>query len=171
MEEKKNKISLSVFISVLAVLIIIIMAGFIYMQKINADREIAGLKNDSEELKATVTELQGKLDNISDIASTDSDEKQSKNNYSIDGTYESNTGYEMVSYTFSDGKVTFESLGSTSGTYEISGNKITIKYNKQNIDPDGETVNNDYLNGESEILTIENDKTIVDKNGTKFIKK
>lgn len=70
MEEKKNKISLSVFISVLAVLVIIIMAGFIYMQKINADREIAGLKDDSEELKATVAELQGKLDNIGNIADT-----------------------------------------------------------------------------------------------------
>lgn len=171
MEEKKNKISLSVFISVLAVLVIIIMAGFIYMQKINSDREISGLKKDSDELKATVTELQGKLDNISNIASTDNDEKQSKKNYSIEGTYESNTDYEMVSYTFSDGKVTYEGLGSTSGTYKIDDNKITIKYNKQNLDPDGETVNNDYLNGESEILTIENDKIIVDKNGTKFIKK
>ena len=67
---EKKKISLSVFISVLAVLIIIIMAGFIYMQKINSDREISGLKNDSEELKATVTELQEKLDSISDIANT-----------------------------------------------------------------------------------------------------
>ena len=70
MEEKKNKISLSVFISVIAVLVIIIMAEFIYMQKINANREIEGLKKDSEELKATVTELQGKLDSISNIADT-----------------------------------------------------------------------------------------------------
>lgn len=76
MEEKKNKISLSVFISILAVLVIIIMAGFIYMQKINSDREIAGLKNDSEELKATVTELQGKLDSISNIASTSEEENK-----------------------------------------------------------------------------------------------
>ena len=84
MEEKKNKISLSVFISILAVLVIIIMAGFIYMQKINSDREISGLKNDAEELKATVTELQGKLDNISDISSTNEQEKvkSQKNNTS-----------------------------------------------------------------------------------------
>lgn len=74
MEEKKNKISLSVFISVLAVLVIIIMAGFIYMQKINSDREIAGLKNDAEKLKATVTELQGKLDRISNTINDDASE-------------------------------------------------------------------------------------------------
>ena len=63
--QKTNKTKLSTFIIVLAVLVIIIMAGFIYMQKINSDREMSGLKNDAEELKATVTELQDKLDGIS----------------------------------------------------------------------------------------------------------
>ena len=76
MEEKKNKISLSIFISILAVLVIIIMAGFIYMQKINSDREISGLKNDAEELKTTIADLQGKLDNISNVASTNNDEEK-----------------------------------------------------------------------------------------------
>lgn len=76
MEEKKNKTKLSTFIIVLAVLVIIIMAGFIYMQKISSDREIAGLKNDAEQLKATVTELQGKLDSISNMADTSSEAKK-----------------------------------------------------------------------------------------------
>ncbi len=71
MEDKKNKISLSVFISVLAVLVIIIMAGFIYIQKINSDREIQGLKNDATELQATVNELQGKIDSISNTINDD----------------------------------------------------------------------------------------------------
>lgn len=168
--QKHNKITLSTYIAVLAILVIIVLAGFIYMQKINSDREISGLKNDAEELKATLTELQGKLDNISNIASTDNDEKQSKNQVSIDGTYVSNSGSERESYTFQDGTVKYESLGSTSGKYEINGNTITIKYEKKNIDPDGETVNNEYLKGESEILTIENDSTIVSSNGTKYVK-
>ncbi len=59
--QKTNKTKLSTFIIVLAVLVIIIMAGFIYMQKINSDREISGLKNDAEELKATVQNCRGKL--------------------------------------------------------------------------------------------------------------
>ena len=40
------------------------------MQKINSDREISGLKKDSEDLKTTVTELQGKLDSVSDMSDT-----------------------------------------------------------------------------------------------------
>ena len=71
MEEKNNKTKLSTFIIVLAVLVIIIMAIFIYMQKINSDREITGLKNDADELSKTVAELQGKLDSISEVASLD----------------------------------------------------------------------------------------------------
>ena len=69
-EGKKNKITLSTYIAVLAILVIIVMAVLIYMQKTNSQREIEGLKEDAEELKATVTELQGKLDNISNIAGT-----------------------------------------------------------------------------------------------------
>ena len=78
MEEKANKTKISTFIIVVAVIVIIIMAGFIYMQKINSDREIEGLKNDAEELKATVTELQGKLDSISNIASTSEEKNNSE---------------------------------------------------------------------------------------------
>ncbi|MBR3162958.1 MAG: hypothetical protein IKF17_02505 [Clostridia bacterium] len=77
-ENKQNKTKLSTFIIILAILVIIIMAGFIYMQKVSSDREIAGLKNDAEELKATVTELQGKLDSISNIASTSKKENNAE---------------------------------------------------------------------------------------------
>ena len=77
-EEKKNKISLSTYVLILAILIIAVMAVFIYMQKVNSEREIAGLKGDAEELKATVNELQGKLDNISNIASTSEENNNSE---------------------------------------------------------------------------------------------
>ena len=173
--EKHNKITLSTYIAVLAVLVIIVMAVLLYMQKINSNREIEGLKNDSEVLKNTVAELQGKLDSINEITNNTTNENSNTNQTSneefvIEGTYESNAGLEKISYTFSNGKVEYESLGKNAGTYEIDGNKISIKYNKQHIDPDGKTINNEYLNGESEVLTIENDKTIVNKNGTKFVK-
>ena len=80
--QKHNKITLSTYIAVLAILVIIVLAGFIYMQKINSDREISGLKNDAEELKATLTELQGKLDSISDKADT-GDESEKNTSTSV----------------------------------------------------------------------------------------
>jgi len=77
-KEKKNKISLSTYLLVLAVLVIAVMAVFIYMQKVNANREIEGLKNDAEVLKNTVAELQGKLDSISNIANTSEEKNNSE---------------------------------------------------------------------------------------------
>lgn len=93
MEENKktNKTKLSTFIVVLAVLVIIIMAGFIYMQKINADREISGLKNDAEELKATVTELEGKIDTSAEIPDTvESNQETSSTSENQFSTYQEN---------------------------------------------------------------------------------
>ena len=89
--QKTNKTKLSTFIIVLAVLVIIIMAGFIYMQKINSDREISGLKNDAEELKATVTELQGKIDTSAEIPDTvESNQETSSTTVNQFSTYQEN---------------------------------------------------------------------------------
>ena len=89
--KKKNKISLSTYILVLALLIIAVMAVFIYMQKVNANREIEGLKNDTEELKSTVIELQGKQDSTSDILNTtDNNQEKSTTNENYFSIYQSN---------------------------------------------------------------------------------
>ena len=103
MEENKNKTKLSTFIIVLAILVIIIMAGYIYMQKVSSDREISGLKSDAEGLKNTVAELEGKLDNISNIASDDKEKNKtvetntnkSKENYDVEI---SNSELENLNY-------------------------------------------------------------------------
>ena len=181
MEENKNKTKLSTFIIVLAILVIIIMAGYIYMQKVSSDREISGLKSDAEGLKNTVAELEGKLDSISNLANNTKNEnkvdsKQSESNnskqYTIDGVYEcvDENIFESMTYTFSNGRVKFESLGSTEGTYEIKDNKILITYDKQHIDPDG-TVEDTYFHTQSETLTIKDNSTILTSEGSKYVKK
>ena len=134
---EKKKISLSVFISTLAVLVIIIMAGFIYMQKINSEREIAGLKNDSEELKATVTELQGKLDSISNITDTSDKDGEYFILYNgcemkiatgvaetslLDTNQEVNQKYNTTYYNYENGKY----LGETNGKVVENGIENTF---------------------------------------------
>ncbi len=83
-EEKKTKMNMSTFLLIVAMFVIICMAIFMYVQKINSDREIEILKNNGAELQEKVTELQGKMNNISNIAET---EKTSDNNFS---TYQTN---------------------------------------------------------------------------------
>ena len=102
-EKKKNKISLSTYLLVLAVLVIAVMAVFIYMQKVNVNREIEGLKKDAEELKSTVVQLQGKLDNISNIASTSNDtEKNTSISFTDDQVKECLSNYFDFKITMGD---------------------------------------------------------------------
>ena len=90
-EEKKKKISLPTFLFVLALLVIIVLALLIYMQKVNAEKEVVALKNDADQLKAKVTELQSKLDNTLNIAnSQDSTEKNNTNEKEMDTSNKTN---------------------------------------------------------------------------------
>lgn len=130
-EKKKNKIGLSTYLLVLAVLIIAVMAVFIYMQKVNANREIEGLKNDTEELKSTVIELQGKLDNISNIASTSNDtEKNTSISFTDDQVKECLSNYFDFKITMGDEilkKLTQKGLLN----YNESENKETVRGGEQ----------------------------------------
>lgn len=66
MENKKSiKISLSTFFLILAVLVIIFMACYIYVEKTNANNEIATLKTNAVEMQKTINNLQEKIDIIS----------------------------------------------------------------------------------------------------------
>lgn len=66
MEEKKSiKISLSTVFLILAVLIIIFMAYYIYVEKTNANKEIATLETNAVEMQKTINNLQEKIDTIS----------------------------------------------------------------------------------------------------------
>lgn len=158
-----------------------VMAVFIYIQKVNSQREISGLQSDAEELKATVTELQERINGISNIANsenTKSDDKVERNQnnnktkqYKIEGKYicDDKNQYEEMTYTFSNGRVKFEMLGSNEGTYVVQDNIITITYDDQHIDPDG-TVVNGYLHEKTEKLTIKDESTLVTADGTRYVK-
>lgn len=70
MEKKKvTKISLSTFFLILALIVIVIMAIFIYQfynEKIEANEKSAELQIQVGNLNATINDLQGKINNISD---------------------------------------------------------------------------------------------------------
>ena len=117
MEEKQKplKMKLSTFITIIAIGVVIMLAIFMFIQKKNSEDRIKELQNESAKLQETVTELQGKLDSISNIASTmdetkpdDNKEKNvstnnntSNNNSTVSNNYTDNqtknVKYEFVS--------------------------------------------------------------------------
>lgn len=76
MEKKKTiKISLSTFLLILSIIIIIVMGGFIY--KLNKDKKAEikrsiELQSQVDKLNGTVSQLQGKIDNISETINNNS---------------------------------------------------------------------------------------------------
>ena len=77
MEEKKG-VKISTLFLILAIIVIIIMGGFIY--KLNNDKtteiqKSTELQSQLDNLNKTVGDLQEKLDGISNIVSTDDEEK------------------------------------------------------------------------------------------------
>lgn len=60
MEEKKSlKISLSTFFLLLAIIVIIAMAYYIYTEKTNYNKEIANLEANAANMQSTIEDLQG----------------------------------------------------------------------------------------------------------------
>ncbi len=65
MEEKKSiKVSLSTFFLILALIIIVVMAYYIYIEKTNADKEISTLENNAVEMQNTINDLQEQIHTI-----------------------------------------------------------------------------------------------------------
>ena len=77
MENKKG--SLSTVFLVIAIMLIIVMGVFMYMQKTEADRQIAELENNASKLQETINDFQGKIDSISNTIN-DKDETNSYEN-------------------------------------------------------------------------------------------
>lgn len=64
-ENKQSKISLSTVFLLLSILIIIALSYYIYIEKTNYNKEIAELEANAVNMKNTINDLQGKIDNIS----------------------------------------------------------------------------------------------------------
>ena len=74
MENKKGSL-LTVFL-VIAIILIVVMGALLYMQKTEADRQIAELENNASKLQETVDNLQEKIDNVSNIVSDTKNENE-----------------------------------------------------------------------------------------------
>ena len=90
MEEKKvNKISLSTFFLILAIIVIAVMSYMLYItsnEKNKKDEEIAGLNNEVSTLQSSVDNLQKKINTISDTINTDTTADSSEAKIKL-GTY------------------------------------------------------------------------------------
>ena len=69
MEEKQKpiKIKLHTFVIIISIAVIILMAIFMYIQKMNSEKKIQQLQNEAANLQATINDLQGKLNSIKTI--------------------------------------------------------------------------------------------------------
>ena len=72
---EKKRISISTFLLIIAVIVIIVMAICIYAQKTSAETQIAQLESNASEMKQTIDNLQGKLDIIANTISSNSTDK------------------------------------------------------------------------------------------------
>lgn len=188
MEEKKSKkVNLSTFLLIFTIIIIIIMGIFIY--KLNNDKTVeiqrsADLQSQVNKLDNTISDLQGKINTISETinsntsnssntastsntsntASTANENTSSSKKYQIIGKYyEKNASGDEPFYTFStNNTVTFGSLWMCSGKYTINNDTVKINFTSAE-DPDGNKANvNDYNVQESVELTIIDNNTLKD---------
>lgn len=98
MEEKKSiKMSLSTVLLIFALIIIVAMAYYIYIEKTNADKEISTLQSNSVEMQNTINDLQEKIDTISNTIN-------SNTNADINNSETNNTS-KNENVTFSDKQI------------------------------------------------------------------
>ena len=178
--EKKNvtKISLSTFLLIIAIIVIIIMGVFMYKLNNEKTMEIqksTELQSQINSLNETINDLQEKITTISETINTNSSNgnTSSTKEYQISGTYyQKNAQGDEPNYTFSsNNKVTYGALWTCSGTYTISDNTINISFTSA-VDPDGNKANvKDYGVKESVELTIIDDNNLKDNsNGVIYSK-
>ena len=187
MENKKGNVS-TVFL-VIAIILIVVMGALLYMQKTEADRQIAELENNATQMQETINNLQGKIDSISNTINskdeTDNTANENKNNSEvlelspIGGTavlyngevyvnvYDSTPNIEDI---YGEGK--FQTLVKTRETYtEYEFDALTInnndkKWSKLKISNVKAIYNNEYgqatssTNPKYGIIMLNEDKTV-----------
>ena len=94
-------------------------------------------------------------------------EDNNNTSYTIDGTYECKEELENIAYVFKDGQVTLETLATTTGTYEIVGDKIKIHFNKT-IDHTENTPKD--ISEDKELKILDSNTLINEEYNTKYYK-
>ena len=146
MEEKKaTTISLSTFLLILAIIIIVIMGVFIF--KLNSEKtavtgKVANLNNEISSLQGTVNQLQGKIENISNTINSNTSTTSNKEVYKrvkTIGLDESELEYYGKKYMVLEGNSIYFSNDLSDkfyeGTYEVdSQNNINYKSFDETLD-------------------------------------
>ena len=137
MENKKGNVS-TVFL-VIAILLIVAMGAFMYMQKTESDKQIAELENNASKLQETINDLQGKIDTISNTINSNKD---------VDSNSAEDTKYVELTKELNSGDVLYVTKAekNSDNTYTLYG--VVFNCN-ENVNPDYQisdtwTVTKDY---------------------------
>ena len=142
--EKKKKISVQTILLIIAVIIIGVMAFFIYKlstEKAEEKEKVANSNNQVSSLESTVEDLQGKLDTIANIINSNNTTSNSISNEAKNTTTSNNetaTNSSSNSSSSKNVKYQFESGDNLAAqgnpgivkVYDISDKKMKFEYNQ-----------------------------------------
>lgn len=131
MENKKNiGISLSTAFLIFALIIIVVMVCYIYIQRTNLDEEIATLENNAINMENTINNLQGKIDNMSNTT-----ESEEETNNTTNTTAEEENNFAVLE------------LSPVGGIAVLYNGEVYVRI-------DDSTVNIDYIYGDGKYQTL-----------------
>ena len=128
-----------------------------------------GRNNDSNKNNEVKENIASKSEENLNVNNIEEDNNEDRLQYKILGTYNAKRpeGTEAFVYVFSENSVIFASDAYSDGTYTIDGNKIKITYSVTHSPVDNSPM--DFVRDPEE-LTIEDENTLVNSEGTKFYK-
>ena len=130
---------------------------------------LLGRNNDSNKNNEVKENIASKSEENLNVNNIEEDNNGDRLQYKILGTYNAKRpeGTEAFVYVFSENSVIFASDAYSDGTYTIEGDKIKITYSVTHSPVDNSPM--DFV-GDPEELTIEDENTLVNSEGTKFYK-
>ena len=130
---------------------------------------LLGRNNDSNKNNEVKENIASKSEENLNVNNIEEDNNGDRLQYKILGTYNAKRpeGTEAFVYVFSENSVIFASDAYSDGTYTIDGNKIKITYSVTHSPVDNSPM--DFVRMPEE-LTIEDENTLVNSEGTKFYK-
>lgn len=144
------------------IIIIIILLVFTMLFLLGRNNDF----NKNNEVKENIASKSEENLNVNNI---EEDNNGDRLQYKILGTYNAKRpeGTEAFVYVFSENSVIFASDAYSDGTYTIEGDKIKITYSVTHSPVDNSPM--DFVRDPEE-LTIEDENTLVNSEGTKFYK-
>ena len=130
---------------------------------------LLGRNNDSNKNNEVKENIASKSEENLNVNNIEEDNNGDRLQYKILGTYNAKRpeGTEAFVYVFSENSVIFASDAYSDGTYTIEGDKIKITYSVTHSPVDNSPM--DFVR-DPEKLTIEDENTLVNSEGTKFYK-